>query len=216
VLEVNCNPDISPDAGYPAALSAGGVKFSDFVRYMVLNALARAGIQGHADRRTGSPTLSGDLVVSRSNNADRERLIKYLRECGFFRPGEVDIAIEVLDESLAGSDDCTYESRTAYLNGRPAGWVCFGPTPCTAGTYDVYWMVVDPELKGRGIGTALMDRVEREIAERGGRLIVLETSGRPQYHLTRQMYIGRGYAEEARVRDFYGPCDDQVLYTKRL
>ena len=40
--------------------------------------------------------------------------------------------------------------------GKLAGWICWGPTPCTLGTYDLYWMAVDPALQGSGIGTALV------------------------------------------------------------
>ena len=41
VLEVNANPDISPKAGFPAALAAGGVPFVEFVRQVLANVDAR-------------------------------------------------------------------------------------------------------------------------------------------------------------------------------
>jgi D-alanine-D-alanine ligase len=41
VLEVNANPDISPNAGFPACLAAAGITFPDFVERLIRNAAAR-------------------------------------------------------------------------------------------------------------------------------------------------------------------------------
>ena len=41
VLEVNANPDISPNAGFPACLAAAGIIFPDFVARMLRNASRR-------------------------------------------------------------------------------------------------------------------------------------------------------------------------------
>src|SRR5574340_793102 len=65
------------------------------------------------------------------------------------------------------------------------GWVCWGPTPCTLGTFDIYWIGVAPAWQGRGVGRALTAFAEQKIAERGGRLCVVETSSREAYAPTR-------------------------------
>ena len=64
------------------------------------------------------------------------------------------------------------------LGGQAVGWVCFGQTPCTVGTYDIYWIAVAPGMQGKGVGAALMAKAETLIAQQGGRLAVVETSGR--------------------------------------
>jgi hypothetical protein len=45
---------------------------------------------------------------------------------------------------------------------------------------------------------------------------VVETSSRPEYVATRAFYARRGYTEAARLRAFYAPGDDRVIFTKRL
>jgi D-alanine-D-alanine ligase len=88
-----------------------------------------------------------------------------------------------------------------------------GPTPCTLGTYDLYWMAVDPTLHGAGIGSAMVRAMERRLAG-AARLIVVETAGRPEYAPTRAFYQARGYRFASRIPDFYAPGDDQVVFVK--
>ncbi|HJR17448.1 MAG TPA: GNAT family N-acetyltransferase, partial [Gemmatimonadales bacterium] len=87
--------------------------------------------------------------------------------------------------------------------------------PCTLGTYDLYWMAVDPMIQGSGVGTALIREMERRLAGQA-RLIVVETAGRPEYEGTRRFYEARGYQATATIPDFYAPGDDQVVYVKRV
>jgi ribosomal protein S18 acetylase RimI-like enzyme len=119
----------------------------------------------------------------------------------------------VFDEAVAGAPD--YSALGADLAGTLAGWICWGPTPCTVGTWDLYWMAVDPALHGAGVGTALLAEMERRLAGRA-RLIVVETAGRADYLPTRRFYEARGYAAAARIADFYEPGDDLIVYVKKL
>lgn len=99
---------------------------------------------------------------------------------------------------------------------RVLGYVCFGTTPLTTGTYDLYWIAVDPTLHGGGIGTLLVDAVLATMRADGGRLLLIETSSRADYANTRAFYERAGLTIEARVRDFYSPGDDRLIYAKRL
>jgi ribosomal protein S18 acetylase RimI-like enzyme len=75
---------------------------------------------------------------------------------------------------------------------------------------------VDPSLHGAGIGTILMEEVERRLAREHARLIIVETSSRADYAATRAFYQRRGYSEAARLRDFYAPGDDRIIFIKRF
>jgi GNAT superfamily N-acetyltransferase len=160
--------------------------------------------------------VSGTLttpVLRTLNAADRGRIEEITRAAGLFREEEIPVALEVFDGVAAGSAD--YIALGAEHDGRLAGWICWGPTPCTLGTYDLYWMAVDPALQRTGIGTALVAAMERRLAG-VARLIVVETAGRPDYRDTRAFYQARGYSVAATIADFYAPGDDQVVYVKSL
>ena len=146
--------------------------------------------------------------------AERARVEAMTRATGMFAEAEVAVALEVFDAAMAGPDS-GYEALGAEADGALAGWICWGPTPCTVGTFDMYWLVVDPAAHGRGTGSALVAEMERRLAGRA-RLVVVETAGRPDYAPTRAFYTARGYQVAARIPDFYAPGDDQVVFVKTL
>jgi len=155
-----------------------------------------------------------------------------VRTTGLFSDAEVAVALELFDEGVCeggetrnegGDDRWSLVPRPSYLvlgafdsTGTLVGFACYGPTPGTDRTYDLYWIAVDPAAQGAGAGTLLLTEVERRLRNANARLLVVETSGRAAYHATRAFYHARAYAEAARVRDFYGPADDRVVFTKRL
>ncbi len=126
------------------------------------------------------------------------------------------MALEVFDGAVGvGTGDGPYLALGAEIDGRIAGWICWGPTPCTIGTFDLYWMAVDPALQGSGVGTALLTEMERRLSG-VARLIVVETAGRPDYAPTRAFYHARGYRPAGTIPDFYAPGDDQVVFVKKV
>jgi ribosomal protein S18 acetylase RimI-like enzyme len=162
--------------------------------------------------------VSGTLVtplLRHLSAADRGRIGDITRAVGLFREEEILVALEVFDEAVRNGPGNTYRVLGAEVDGRLAGWICWGPTPCTVGTYDLYWMAVEPRLQGTGIGTALMAEMERRLAGIA-RLIVVETAGRPDYAPTRAFYELRGYRVAATIPEFYAPGDDQVVFVKRV
>jgi ribosomal protein S18 acetylase RimI-like enzyme len=145
--------------------------------------------------------------------ADRRRIEEITRAVLVFRDDELPVALEVFDGAVGGSPD--YIALGATVDERLMGWICWGPTPCTLGTYDLYWMAVDPTMQGSGIGATLLREMEGRLAG-SARLIVVETAGRPDYRPTRAFYEARGYRKAAIIPDFYAPGDDQVVYVKAL
>ena len=162
--------------------------------------------------------MSGTLVSSRLrplSAADRGRIEDITHAVGLFRDDEILVALEVFDEAAREGGSQSYTALGADIDGRLVGWICWGPTPCTLGTYDLYWMAVEPALQGSGIGSALLGEMERRLAGLA-RLIIIETTGRPDYAATRGFYETRGYRTAATIPDFYAPGDDQVVFVKKV
>jgi ribosomal protein S18 acetylase RimI-like enzyme len=151
------------------------------------------------------------LTLRAARPADRARIEAITRGNRLFRPDEVPVALEVFDAAVGG--DPSYTAVVAEHDGRVAGWVCWGATPCTSGTFDMYWLAVDPDLHGAGIGSRLVTEMEQRLAGTA-RLIVVETAGRPDYQPTRAFYEARGYRRTATIPGFYAPDDDLVVYVK--
>jgi ribosomal protein S18 acetylase RimI-like enzyme len=147
---------------------------------------------------------------------DREAVLELLREGEMFTAEELDVARELIDIWLDRPEQKDYLIFTAELDGRATGYVCFGPTPATQGTYDLYWIAVAPRLQGRGLGGRLLDFAEAQIVSRAGRIVIIETSSTQRYRPTQAFYEKKGYVIEARIRDFYRAGDDRLIYVKRM
>ena len=148
--------------------------------------------------------------------ADKRRLMDILRRTPQFKPGEVLVAEEVIDSCLKDGRHSGYNTLVAEDENGPAGYICYGPTPLTEDTWDVYWEAVAPERQGRGIGGALMEAAEKEIRRARGRLILIETSSTPSYEKTRRFYENHGYEIISHIPDFYTPGDDRLILRKKL
>jgi ribosomal protein S18 acetylase RimI-like enzyme len=135
-----------------------------------------------------------------------------VRDTGLFREAEVAIAGAMLDEALDGDDD--YRFLGAFDADDLVGYACWGPTPGTTGTYDLYWIAVDRSRQGHGVGTQLVSAVEQRLQADGARLLVVETSSRDDYTPTRRFYERRQYTRAATIPGYYAPGDDLVIYTK--
>ena len=100
--------------------------------------------------------------------------------------------------------------------GRMLGYACFGRHSLTDGAFDLYWIAVDPAAQGRGIGRALLARIEAEVRNRNGYLLVVETSSAKPYAAARHLYESNGYHCEAVIHDFYGRGDHLQVFVKDL
>ncbi len=156
-------------------------------------------------------------MIRPMKSSDRPAVLDLIKATGFFRPDEIAVAEELIDIYLDRPDQKDYGIVVAEDGeGAVAGYMTYGPTPLTLGTFDLYWMAVDPRAQGRGVGKALVLWLEDHVRREGGRLVVIETSSTEKYEPTRRFYLGLSYTETARIPEFYGPGDGRVIYTKRL
>ncbi len=134
-----------------------------------------------------------------------------------FDEGDAQVIAELWQEfTTGGSERSGYHFLVARQDGQVVGFVCYGPRPLTAYTWDLYWIAVDDAWQGHGIGCRLLREVERRVQMAGGRLLIIETEGCPEYEPTRHFYTTMGYLDEARIHDFYRPGDDLIVFVKHL
>ncbi len=148
---------------------------------------------------------------------DRPSLAQLLAKISSFDQADQTVALELIDYSIANPNQQDYFFHVA-VNGDdlPIGYACYGPTPLTEGTYDLYWIAVDPAHAGLGIGTHLIQAVEEDVRCRNGRLLLIETSSDDDYELTRMFYLKRGCNQVETIKDFYRPGEDRVVFVKRI
>jgi GNAT superfamily N-acetyltransferase len=134
-----------------------------------------------------------------------------------FNQEEVECVNELWEEyHTHGSERSGYYFLVEKDQDRVLGYACYGPRSLTSGTFDLFWIAVDPTARRRGVGRDLLGACEDAVRKLGGRLLVLETSGRPTYEPTRKFYTSSGYTLEAQLKDFYSIGDDLVIFTKHL
>lgn len=148
---------------------------------------------------------------------DKESIENLLRATDVFNDEELDVAVELIEIYLDDPDQKDYEIFTSVdERERVNGYVCIGPTPATQGTYDLYWIAVTPEAHGKGIGSTLLRFTEEHLKQKGGRLLIAETSSTPEYEKTRAFYLRKGFQQQARIQEYYKPGDDLIIYGKIL
>lgn len=169
--------------------------------------------------------------------ADRPALVDLLQRTENFLPDEVEVALELVDAAIEDAPGNTYVAVVAVQPRAAAGadggaadaggeahggdeqvigYSCFGPTPMTAHTWDLYWIAADPALRGRGVGAGLLRATEGLVAEQGGVILRAETSSKEAYGGTLAFYQRTGFTEGGRIPDFYRAGDDLVVLYRRL
>ena len=148
---------------------------------------------------------------------DKAGLLSLLIKTKAFTSKEIDVAMELIDIVLRDKNQKDYKIHCAVNDqDKLLGYICDGPSPMTEGTFDLYWIAVDPEFQDRGVGSHLMDFLEGEVMRMHGRIILADTSSIAQYEKTQKFYLKKGFQEVARIPDYYYPGNDRITFCKRL
>lgn len=135
---------------------------------------------------------------------------------GPFRPQEISCALELLAAALERTD--TYEALVSddLSTGELVGYACFGATPMTEHTFDLYWIAVATHRQGQGVGRHLLSEIEAQLATRGCRTVRIETSSLEGEGGAARFYERAGFAPVGRIDDFYRTGDHLITFAKRL
>lgn len=145
---------------------------------------------------------------------DTIALIALADATGLFQPNQLEELGEMLSDYFGGNSD-----NRLWITDDDNGAV--GVAYCemermTDGTWNLQLIAIRPDCQGQGRGATLLRYVEQTLTVRGGRVLLVETSGLPDFERTRAFYRKCGYDEEARIRDFYKAGDDKIVYCKAL
>ncbi len=147
---------------------------------------------------------------------ERDVYVKIAQETGVFNPAAIEIMKEVIDNYVKNPDK-DYWLIEEKCDNKVEGFVIFGRTPITEFTWDIYWLVVDRNLQGKGIGKKLFKRALEHILQRNNKaLIRIETSSEEDFDPARNFYIKQGFKESGRIPDFYSQGNDLVTYYKEI
>ena len=158
------------------------------------------------------------VQIRKLEPGDRPRIAEILVSSGNFNDVEIATALELVDEALAEGEKSGYMIVVLEDGKNPVvkGYACYGPTPLTQGVYDLYWIAVDPAAQGKGFGQRLLKYVEQDLVNRGGRMLLIETSSHETYGATIRFYERSGYELVARIKNFYRIGDAKLVFSKEL
>ena len=157
-----------------------------------------------------------DQSIGPTRPDEAEAILEMTVQAGVFDEKEDDTVRELLDGYYDDPDQSGYNFLSYREKGRVLGYACWGPRALSGHGYDFYWLCTAPEARGKGIGRALMQRVEAEVLARNGMWIVIETSDTDHYAPARRLYERCGYQKSMLLPDFYHEGDGLVTYTKRV
>ncbi len=147
---------------------------------------------------------------------DKPAIMDIVRTTPEFDEMDRVVAEELVDAYLVDGTESGYHILVAEADARVSGYVCYGPTPLTEGTWDIYWIAVAREKHDKGIGTALLTAAESNIKKAKGRMILIETESHTSYENTQQFYVRRGYSVVCNIPDFYKAGHGKLDYQKLL
>jgi len=146
--------------------------------------------------------------------ADRTELKTILGKIAQFGSEDVSIAMELIDITIDKIEQDDYTIFVLEEEAKVSGYYCIGLRPLTDGVYDLYWIVIDPDVQGKGLGSSLLEHAENFVKDNNGRWLLAETSSKKIYSPTRAFYIKKGFNIVSEIKDFYRKGEDLLVFGK--
>lgn len=147
--------------------------------------------------------------------ADATGVVDLAVSSGLFPRDDAGIVAQLMADYFDSSSDDGHVC-VVVEDPEPLAVAYYEAAPATDRTWYLTMIAVRGDRQGQGRGGALMRHVEDDLRTRGQRLLLVETSGLPTFARTRAFYATCGYEQEARVRDYYEPGEDMILFRKDL
>ena len=149
--------------------------------------------------------------------AERKSIEEILRSTEFFYEHEIQTALEIADETITkGSEKSGYYWMKVIDKDGLVAFANYGKNAFSTHSWDLYWIAVHQNSRNKKLGSVLLKAIEDDVRNMDGKILWIETSGRPLYASTEGFYKRNGYELQACLRDFYGPGDPKQIYSKVL
>ena len=161
---------------------------------------------------------------------DRNAIEEILRSTDFFYEFEIQTALELaelvkaLEEKFgisaaapaaAGAGAAAVEEKIIDDDGLIA-FANYGKNDFSTHSWELYWIAVHQNSRNKKLGSVILKVIEEDIRKAGGKILWIETSGRPHYASTEAFYKRNGYDLHASLKDFYADGDPKQIYSKVL
>lgn len=100
----------------------------------------------------------------------------------------------------------------AEADGTLKGFAFAREEEATDRTWNILALAVDPSAQGQGLGRKLVIEMEERLSD--ARLLIIETTQRPDQEAARALYLKLGYTQVAQIPDFYSAGEDKIVFLK--
>ncbi|MGL5867310.1 MAG: GNAT family N-acetyltransferase [Dermatophilaceae bacterium] len=164
---------------------------------------------------TGQDTRM-NISIRPARPTDRDIVLRLAVDNQMFAPDELDDLGSVFDDTSSTDE---HHWAVAEAEGGVVGAAYWAPEPFADRLWNLFFIATAPDRHGSGVGSMLTEHLEsalRALGPERARVLLVDTSSTEQYVGARRFYLGRGFVEEARIREFYGEGDDKVTFWKRI
>ncbi len=152
-------------------------------------------------------------MIRETRESDQNAILAIVRESGQFDADALEHVEATLHSYLEeGTSDLWFTAD----DGEPVGVALCSPEPVSSGTWNLLMLWIRSDRHNAGHGSALVENVEEELRNRNARLLIVETSGLPDFAPARSFYRKCQFIEEARIRNFFADGDDKIVFTRNL
>jgi GNAT superfamily N-acetyltransferase len=157
-------------------------------------------------------------IVSKGiSSQERKSIENILRSTEYFYEFEIETALEIADDTFSeGAENSRFSWMRITDGNELIAFANYSQNAFSVHSWDLYWIAVHQDYRNKKLGSLLLNAVEEDIRNSGGKILWVETSGRPLYEPTEAFYRRNGYSLAASLKDFYADGDPKQIYSKVL
>ncbi|MBI9109597.1 GNAT family N-acetyltransferase [Maridesulfovibrio ferrireducens] len=151
---------------------------------------------------------------------EAEEVLQLAGKCQNFSPNDLMLAEEIAWEAAFGTEESSRTFIKAHVINDDeqilVGFVCFGTIPDEEDCYELYLVAVDDAYQGIGIGSALLDEVDRQVSMDNGSMIFCEIPEHRSLAPVHYFFEALGYDRQSQYYRFFVPSQGNLVYAREV